>query len=574
MSNFQSPAASVHDDESDDSRDLEVGLPGTDKVYPAPSRYDNVGPFQDIAIYGRAPWFDLDALEAGNIVELYADDGWLPGDIPLEATNSSTWRMQYAIRDGDLRRTGRSSIDDARENFARQAYKGLRRMLTTRMVSSDLQVDAIFYRTRGEVDYVDRLEGVTGQQLNRWRQKMVTSPNGVVVTNRAIFWDRAQIIAEFRYTRKQGDYWSYVKGERRYRSMYGQIIPYQCLTHLEMRQNTRLNGWIKLHRSFGRIEVPRGCYVETPPCVSYVWKELKQDENSGWWVPVFTEFICKTATFILQEVYDNYRLWALSADSIRCLRELDLSTVLGHQDNVDELHRLLDVIESTNFAELPSTWRQRGERAHDLSPGRVGPGADWVYYDPWRRQILTEVVARQKANEERPPIPDGHPTGFNFDFNAAGWNNENPAYVAAQNNADNGDDYDEDDPLGWEGDEEGPPDNITGNDGAASNAATAGLGVTSTAGGFVTTPSHPGYIPNANQANFNPAVMMPMQPPPFMGTYQGVGPNQMLNPGLFPHNPYAVEAVKQFLREIGVEESNLMGSWAELRMYMRGRLGQ
>ena len=56
--------------------------------------------------------------------------------------------------------------------------------------------------------------------------------------------------------------------------------------------------------------------------------------------------------------------------------------------------------------------------------------------------------------------------------------------------------------------------------------------------------------------------------------FQGVGLGQVLNPGLFPYNPYAIQAVKQFLREVGIDEANLGDSWAELRMYMRGRLEQ
>ena len=48
--------------------------------------------------------------------------------------------------------------------------------------------------------------------------------------------------------------------------------------------------------------------------------------------------------------------------------------------------------------------------------------------------------------------------------------------------------------------------------------------------------------------------------------------NQGLDPSLFPYNPYAVSVVRQFLREVGIGEENLTGSWVELRMYMRGRL--
>lgn len=486
---------------------------------------------------------------------------------------TQTWRMQFCCRDDDLRLRGRSNVADARKQFARQVYKGINRLLTFQEVPGNYRVDAILYRTFGEVPYVERLEAVTANQLARWRQRIINSPTGVIVTNRAIMFDRAQIVAEFRYLRKTGEYWSYVKDERRFRSLYGQAIPYQCLTHLHLRKLSRQQGWIKLHRLFGRIEVPRGCYVELPPAFSYVWREMMEDENSGWLVVIFTEFTCKVASFILQDVYDNYRLWALSSDTIRCLRGLDLVGVLGNQENVDELHRLLDVIDSTNFNQLPESWRQRGERMHDYSPGRVGPGADWMYYDPWARRTVTEAVARQKAEEPRIPVPEGHPTGFDFDFPAAGWNVDNTAFVAAQGTVDEDEEGDEA-PLGWEGDvevDEVQPA-VTTDGGNGNNTSTTTAAVTPTASGFSTVPSHPGFVPSAGQPAF--AIAQPAQVPMVSQAipFQGVGPGQVLNPGLFPYNPYAIEAVKQFLREVGVEEGSLGNSWAELRMYMRGRL--
>lgn len=99
-------------------------------------------------------------------------------------------------------------------------------------------------------------------------------------------------------------------------------------------------------------------------------------------------------------MYRNYRLWALSSDTICCLLELGLLTFCRHWDNVADLKRFLDVIESTYFAGLPSSWRQRGKRAHNESPGHEGRSADLVNSNPWCRQILTEEAARQKEYTE------------------------------------------------------------------------------------------------------------------------------------------------------------------------------
>lgn len=46
--------------------------------------------------------FDLEVLEVEGFLENYAEDGWLPGGIPLEWTQYWSWRNQCASRNGDL----------------------------------------------------------------------------------------------------------------------------------------------------------------------------------------------------------------------------------------------------------------------------------------------------------------------------------------------------------------------------------------------------------------------------------------------------------------------------------------
>lgn len=80
----------------------------------------------------------------------------------------------------------------------------------------------------------------------------------------------------------------------------------------------------------------------------------------GWLVVAYTEFAAKVASLVSFKFYDNYRLWALSPDMIRCIRELDLTAVLGCRGNADEIIQLLRVIERTNFAVLEDSWTARG----------------------------------------------------------------------------------------------------------------------------------------------------------------------------------------------------------------------
>lgn len=139
---------------------------------------------------------------------------------------------------------------------------------------------------------------------------------------------------------------------------------------------------------------------------------------------LFSEFAGKTASFILQGVYDRYRLWAMSPDLITFMRALDLKPIFGNTANVEELLGYLRVIEETDFTVLPKMWRQLSVRANDKSPGRVGIGADFVFYDPHLRFTLTEEDALVRANADRPATPDEHPRGFVCGESSDGWSYE------------------------------------------------------------------------------------------------------------------------------------------------------
>ena len=105
---------------------------------------------------------------------------------------------------------------------------------------------------------------------------------------------------------------------------------------------------------------------------------------------------------------------------ITIMRGLDLSVVLGNQENVDEFNSMLEVISGTDFSALPSSWSSRGSAGRrnrhtaGLCLGRRGDGADFVYYDPWERRKITEEEMGVRMRSPRRPLPDGHPTGHDF----------------------------------------------------------------------------------------------------------------------------------------------------------------
>ena len=77
------------------------------------------------------------------------------------------------------------------------------------------------------------------------------------------------------------------------------------------------------------------------------------DAQSGWWVVAYTEFAGKVPAFILDEAWDNCRLWTLSGDMLRLIYNLDLQVVLGDEANAEECRRLLTAVSYTHLT-LPT----------------------------------------------------------------------------------------------------------------------------------------------------------------------------------------------------------------------------
>lgn len=176
---------------------------------------------------------------------------------------------------------------------------------------------------------------------------------------------------------------------------------------------------------------------------------------------------------------------------------------------------------------------------------------------------MTEAVARQKANEERPPVAGDHLNGLEFDPISAGCSNvENSAYVVAQNKADDskGDDQEI---LGFGGD-------IKVNDIQIDSATNGGDGSNNSLHAAAVS-THPALVRHAGQANFAIASSARVQaaissiPMPFHGAVHG----QVFNTRSLPYNPYAVQRVNKFPRGVGINESNLDSSYAQPRMFTR-----
>ena len=396
-----------------------VGVMMGNRVFPAPDRYDGEDWWSDDGLVASAPWFDIDAINHGDIVRRYVrPNGDLPGKLPLSAVNTWCWRNQFVPRNDDLVTDGSSvsALEAARAAFIRRSFRGCERISTLEPVDP-AHSGMFLYRTFGEMDYLEALNGITPELIASWRGQELCHDDAWV-------WTKPQLKAEFRYTRKVGPHWTVnVKNERRLRSRYGRPVPYQCLSTFGVRRSFMERAFCELTGYWSRIEVPRGCSAELPMVFSYKMREL-MDPQSGWWVVAYTEFAVKVAAFILMDAYDRFRLWALSPTLISQLLMLDLDGALGNAENARELRRMLRVINDTDFSSLPNWWSARGD-AESRSPGRTGIGADWVYYDPWQRcKLPTAEEAEYRRRNAPTQIPFGHPRGWDFTSATPGWTAE------------------------------------------------------------------------------------------------------------------------------------------------------
>ena len=109
-----------------------------------------------------------------------------------------------------------------------------------------------------------------------------------------------------------------VADTRRFRSRLNRAVPYECINMFGLQDGYFVNGFAELTPQWRKLEVPRGCNAELPMIFSYKMDELR-DPQSGYWVIAYTEWVVKVAAFVLFDVYDSYRLWALSPAMIEAL---------------------------------------------------------------------------------------------------------------------------------------------------------------------------------------------------------------------------------------------------------------
>ncbi len=579
-----------------------------DKHYPAPSRFDDASPLEwnrdNLELWGAAPWLDRDAIDIDWLMESYADDDeCLPGSIPLSALGSFSWRRQYSISDADLHVPVSRTLKGVRGDFAYQVYTSLEKLLTFQDIPDDLRCDLFAYRTRGEIGYCRAASQLTDAQLESWRNRC--EPDQA-----ALLYDRPQLVREFRYLRKDSEYWTEsIRNERRVRASLDLIIPHHCATQATMRYNRRLMAFCQATDLWKLVEVPRGCRAELPATFAYKMEELL-DPSSGWWMVAFNGFAAKVAAFVIQDAYDKFRLWALPPRMIRIIRGLDLSRVLGTEDNQAELRGMLDIIEGTRFEELPSSWTSRGgnlrgnRRTAGLCLGRRGGGADFVYYDPWAKRKLSEDEYILKIRSPRRVMPSGHPVGHDFETefvapangdadaaSSAWFGGQSPPRSpapAATATAHANEDEEEPTPEARQRFVDMTNRYFGFTSGGPGSSAAGGAGPSTMAGTLGSASAYAGSMNYGAAQMPNYFGMQPYRmhypmayPPATNAGYAPSAPGYGLpgsaptpNQNVLPSSSDEAElvAIRSFLRSLGVDEATLRGGLEELRGFVRGRM--
>lgn len=536
-----------------DVRHTAVFVEAIDKRFPAPSEYDEVDPQHVDAVstrlLGLAPWFDRDVVyEAPEILAAYADEqGYLPGQIHLDCVHSWLWRRAFCARDADLKVPAERLPSSIKEDFVLSCYEGLNRMTQIDPIPADAGVDMFVCRSRYEEAYLEAVRAVPNNLIDSWRT--ITG-----VRQAAILLQRPMLRQEFRYISRRSDFGlQYLPGERWARSKWGQAVPFQCPQVELMSRDSRRRTFCRLTEAFHSYEVPQGCPVPTPPICGYKGSEMMR-RDSGWWVVCYTDFVCRTAAFLLADVYDSLRLWWIPRATIEACRSLDLSTILGSQANVTDFLELLNVIEGVDFYQYPESQSLRylGE-GHRRS--RWTPCADFVFYDPWERQLLTKVQYESLRTRGRRQMPVGHPTGYDFEDISPSWDGR--TFTPTER-----DDLDVLPVISQR-----PFIDFLGVE--AERTAREGLYILPTAYPPTTDVnntvdrSSPGNVVMGGTADETPAVQRP----------EGLGGNAPPSQVVGIPSRTEDEVIRDWLRRVGLPDANTTGNATEMMYYLRGRLG-
>ena len=354
----------------------------------------------DPALYARAPWFSEEAiLEVSGILSFWVDSVQnLPGDIPSDAVMTHDWRRRIALPDHALLREEGEPIEQARVRLVLLVCDRLAATVQGyEILPTAWALDTWTPRCNTEYEYCRYLAEV---DVDGWPS------GGPHVMMRALLMTGASLPEDFRtQTRIGSAFWESIRVERTNRNRYGYLIPHQCREVAIIHPDEMPRRFVRVPLWLPEYEVPQGCLVELPPCVTYVGTYLDSRRDSPYWSAFVTEWCALTAKNLLWDAYDRMYLWYVPprvADGIEYLANAGaLDEVLGSRANVDEAVELVRMSRSQDWDNVPRGNNHRTPPpCARLSPGREEPAGDYVFVEARSRTRLTQAEA-QRARARR-----------------------------------------------------------------------------------------------------------------------------------------------------------------------------
>ena len=364
----------------------------------------------DIAIWRKAPWLRLQALNDRSLMELYIiDDFRFPDGNPSSILTSWDWKMRCCL-------TQRSVYQGDMHRYTRGVFQRLLRLPSPIVaISIHHNTDSYCYRDTGDYEYVSRIVRLTFQEIfGSWHRTDHTVEEAAICLSFPI------LPADFRYSAEDEYRAEERKWERRARIREGLMVPYACGEFESLTRPARARAYVVVPERWALVEVPDCFYVGTPPVVWYYASKLKSSPTHAMWTVLVTEFSALVAKELLIQVYHHFKLWRLTPHLITWIRRLRLPDVLGSKRNAAEVTALLRIIETIDWRFAERTFHRlapRSDRFHVDALGRRRQPAridvdlgDFVYYNPWNAQFLPN---RDSVLEHPFPLmPQGHPVGL------------------------------------------------------------------------------------------------------------------------------------------------------------------
>ena len=372
---------------------------------------------ENLGLYSRAPWFHITGFRMAPLLGEYVAAGRFPDMIPSVAVNTREWEMRCIVPAPQLNRRGiKGYVPNLtlakRERFTRLIYSRLRRTFADTLPSClDDRLDTWYFRTAGEQSYATRLAGILALR-SEWAGSLSYNQEALALP--------CILRADFRYvTRRRGQepFVDCIRDERRNRSRTGYFVPYHMVEFEALTPPARNGRFIPLPECWDDYEVPQGWFVpELPAVLTYASSYILDNHESGVWVIVFTEWIARVGAALIWDAYDRFRVWWLPPLVREGLKNLDLTVAYGSRFNAEEVQTLVEVIEDTDWENVPLAQSAGMSSMGNHSPGRDHPTAgDFIYYDPWRRVTVSPEEAGLLAAVENHRVrPEGHRVGFGY----------------------------------------------------------------------------------------------------------------------------------------------------------------